>query len=353
MSEYLYFPLVKTRDAELRCMENLPKEVLDKVLPIYELTKSRTTKKAPDGDIHRRMKKVAEIQDGRPFILDLNTSEKYINTQIKQLISEYDGFYEWQYFLEIYSSENIIPMIHLYEDTENNFADVRKFVSDMSKKYTALALRIPHDLEQKDLAVYIDPIKESLHPDAKIIFIIDADFIRSAYRSNKDNLIANFCSTIDFLNRYQGIIEDTVTMFSSFPSSAAQAGKDENEGEFSIDEELLYKDILNTGRSIKYGDYASINTEQLDIRGGTFIPRIDIALDEEFIYKRYKTDKGSYPKCAERMLDDDRYVSLNTWADQEIQLASKNEPTGRSPSFWISVRMCYYITSRLRLRQKV
>ena len=56
-------------------------------------------------------------------------------------------------------------------------------------------------------------------------------------------------------------------------------------------------------------------------------------------------------KCAREVVQDvSNYVSLDTWADDEIKLAKDNTPTGISPAFWISVRMNYYIETRLRLR---
>ncbi|HDZ9215193.1 TPA: beta family protein, partial [Vibrio cholerae] len=123
MSEYKYFPIIKTRDAELKCFQNLDKIILDQILPIYELTKSRKTTKTPDGDINRRMGQIKDIQGGNPFILDLCTDDKYINPQIEQLIDEYQGFQDWQYFLSIYKDLNIIPMVHLYEDANLTFEE--------------------------------------------------------------------------------------------------------------------------------------------------------------------------------------------------------------------------------------
>ncbi|EPK9976499.1 beta family protein, partial [Escherichia coli] len=55
MKKFNYFPIMKTRDAELKAMSKLSSGVFDHILPIYELTKSRKAKIAPDGDIHRRM----------------------------------------------------------------------------------------------------------------------------------------------------------------------------------------------------------------------------------------------------------------------------------------------------------
>ncbi|EIT7185477.1 beta family protein, partial [Serratia marcescens] len=78
MSNYCYFPLLKTRDAELKAVSKLNSDDFDNILPIYELTKSRRTNIAPDGDIHRKMASIREIQGERPFILDVTSNEKYV-----------------------------------------------------------------------------------------------------------------------------------------------------------------------------------------------------------------------------------------------------------------------------------
>ena len=125
-------------------------------------------------------------------------------------------------------------------------------------------------------------------------------------------------------------------------------GKDD-EGEFTIVEEEIYGSV-SEDHAIKYGDYGSINIQQVEIKGGTFVPRIDISQEKQFIYKRFRRNAGSYILCAEKMISDERYVPLGVWADGEINLAAKGEPSGISPSFWIAVRMNYYMSSRTRLR---
>jgi len=147
MSDFLYFPLIKTRDAELRCLKNIGEDRFKYLLPIYELTKSRKTSKAPDGDIYRRMRNIAEIQGGKPFILDLCADEKYINPQIEQLLSPYMGFRDWQYFVfDLHKDLNIIPMIHIYEDEGKVAAEVEAFVKEASQRTELLAVRLPYDL---------------------------------------------------------------------------------------------------------------------------------------------------------------------------------------------------------------
>lgn len=350
MNNYKYYPLIKTRDAEIRSFKNLSKDVFEQILPIYELTKSRVTKKAPDGDIHRRMTQIKEIQNGKPFILDLSTDSKYTNPQIEQLVDPYNGFIDWQYFLNLYKELNIIPMVHIYEDEdeESAFEDVEKFVREISKNNKYLAARIPFDLDPEDYEYYLSPIVNNLKNDCSLIVLLDANYIRQEAKANVANIISVFADSAKAVKKLDKI-EDVVTICTSFPSNPAQEGGEDAEGDFRIYEEQIYRGVKEQV-SVKYGDYASINTEQIEMKGGTFVPRIDISETDKFIYKRYRRDDGSYPRCAKRMKADPRYINLNTWADEEIKLASNNNPTGISPSFWISVRMVYYINTRVNLR---
>ncbi len=362
MSNFKYFPLIKTRDAELRCFEKLSDDSLAALLPIYELTKSRKTQKTPDGDIYRRMKKIKEIQGDKPFILDLSTDPRYTNPQIQQLLSEHKSFYEWQVFIfELHPDLNIVPMIHLYEDDDGVTSDVEGFVRDASARKPNLAVRIPYDLDEID--EYLSPIRNNLNDQCTLFVILDAEHIRETAEFDLESIATTFSETAQAVaDCLEHKLEDVVMLCSSFPSSpVAEASKNpatrataDFEGEFPIYEEPIYQKIRES-YPIKYGDYASINTEQIEIRGGTFVPRIDIALtvEDKFIYKRYRRDDGTYERCAQEILADHRYVNMGGWADNEILLASNDDATGISPAFWISVRMEYYINTRLQLRSNI
>ncbi|HEO8860767.1 TPA: beta family protein, partial [Klebsiella pneumoniae subsp. pneumoniae] len=47
-----------------------------------------------------------------------------------------------------------------------------------------------------------------------------------------------------------------------------------------------------------------------------------------------------------------RYAAMDIWPDKEIAKAKGNEPSGISPSFWISVRMNHFMNTRVKLRSK-
>lgn len=351
MNEIVYFPIIKTRDGELRCFEHINDNDFSKILPIYELTKSRKTQKAPDGDIYRRMKQIADIQKGRPFILDLSTDERYSNPQIEQLLSEHDGFKEWQYFLfDLHSELNIIPMVHIYEDDNGEFNDLENFVKNASTKTNFLAVRLPYDLSDEEVKYYLGPIVRNLSKKCKLFVLFDAEFVR-----NKpiNDVVDTFLEACSGTKCFEQKIEDVVMLCTSFPSNVAQVGGEDIAGSFRIYEEDIYQGVSEEF-PIKYGDYASINTEQIEMKGGTFVPRIDIAsLDgKSFTYKRYRRNNGGYVRAAEHTISDtNSYRPLGVWADEEISAAAANNPSGISPAFWISIRMNYYIKSRILLRE--
>lgn len=348
MSNFLYFPTIKTRDAELRCFYHINESDFAKILPIYELTKSRKTKKAPDGDIYQRMKKISEIQGDKPFILDLSTDSRYINPQIEQLLSEQNGFREWQYFLfDLHAGLNIVPMVHLHEDENNEFDDVKEFVRFASSKVDNIAVRLPYDLDKSEVEYYLNPIAESVGDTCKVYVIFDAGFVRD---KKIDDVVSIFSRAISGVKCFESKIEDVIMLCTTFPSNVAQEGGEDIAGSFEIYEEEIYQKLKDK-HPVKYGDYASINTEQIEIKGGTFVPRIDIALldGKTFDYKRYRRNNGGYVRCARHTLE--YYKPLDVWADEEIKLAANENPSGISPSFWISVRMNYYMKTRIMLRE--
>ncbi|TMX36750.1 beta family protein [Vibrio sp. Hep-1b-8] len=351
LNNILYYPIIKTRDGELRCFNHVDDETFSKILPIYELTKSRVSKKAPDGDIYRRMKQIAEIQGSRPFILDLSTDSRYINPQIEQLLSEQHGFREWQYFLfDLHTDLNIIPMVHIYEDELGEFGDVEEFVRVASTKTDFVAVRLPYDLEQQEIEHYLEPITSNLGDNCKLIVLLDAEFVRNQV---VEDVVDTFLESCEGTKLFEDKIAATVMLCTSFPSNVAQAGGEDIAGTITISEEIIYQGISQEF-PIRYGDYASINTEQIEMKGGTFVPRIDIAsLDgKHFTYKRYRRHSGGYEECAKHTVRDRKsYVPLGVWADEEILEASRENPSGISPAFWISVRMNYYIKTRVLLRE--
>lgn len=109
----------------------------------------------------------------------MSTNENYINPQIEQLLSEHNGFKEWQYFLfDLHCDLNIVPMVHLYEDDDGKFEDVEVFVRSASARTGFLAVRLPYDLSGEEVEYYLTPIASNLNENCKLYVFLDVEFVR-------------------------------------------------------------------------------------------------------------------------------------------------------------------------------
>jgi len=70
MSDIIYVPIIKVSVAEMRGVETLSDEVKDAITPVFELARSRRTKRDPEGNIFQSLEKLKEVYGERQFILD-------------------------------------------------------------------------------------------------------------------------------------------------------------------------------------------------------------------------------------------------------------------------------------------
>lgn len=351
-SSFVYFPVLKTKDAELRAISCVDDLVLDKILPVYELTKSRTSKNNPVGDVSKRLDQIALIQGKRPFILDVSTDPKQMNSQIESVLVPDGGYKNWRDMLTSYAELNIVPTIHIDFDEDPGLVNALKFVSIMSVAFPRLALRLPASLEEDEYSEVIEPILDELG-EAKLYVLLDEGCIRAAVKEDSletvvelfesaKNIVLDIGEDTDWL-------ESVVVIAGSFPQFVSKEGGGDEEGSFDIYEHGLFLALNGQDDLVKFGDYASVNINQTEMRGGTFVPRIDFCDDGVFYYYRYRRDMGSYVKCAKKVVADVRFSNDFTWGDEEIRSASAGSPSGISPSFWISVRVNNYIHRRVEV----
>lgn len=351
-NKYCYWPVLKTKDAELRGISNLTKEISNEILPIYEITKSRISKKNPIGDISKRIEQIAEIQGKRPFILDVSTDPSQQNSQIEDLLKPNNGYYLWAETISAYPDLKIIPTIHINYESDEDLTNTELFVRRISESFKYLALRLPATLDIDTYTEILEAIFNNIGK-SKLILLLDEECIRA--RSNKepiDNIANAYASAYDSIKSISfanELIKEIVCICGSFPQSPAQVGGDGERGSFDILEHKIFSLLKPNFPELKFGDYASVNIKQKEMRGGTFIPRIDFCTEDKFYYHRYTRQNGSYPRCAKEVMNNSFYKSQNTWGDEEIGSAASDSPSGISPSFWISVRINLYMTSRVSI----
>ena len=261
--EIEYYPILKTTDAELRGYGELDGAVKSKVLPIFELTKSRKTKLEPYGNIEKRLEKIIDLTEDRPFILDLTTEETLINYQIEDLLDPVDGFENWSIFIQRYENYNIIPVVHVDVD---NLVNTTVLANTLATFCEFLALRVSD--EDTDFPTFLAAIDESLH--SRIILIIDAGLVKSSTYGNKLDQVTQQLRNIPIPQNLKTI----VTCSSSFPSVVAGHTPtcEDDAGYFPYLENKFTEDARSASRiSTRHGDFGSVHPIRYKVGGGILI----------------------------------------------------------------------------------
>ena len=343
-----YFPILKTTDAELKAYRCLDPSVKDNILPVFELTKSRKTKKNLESKLEKKLDKLVEAVNKNPFIIDLTTETSYSNKEIERMIYDgSNGYKKWVDFLKKIKNErfpSIIPMVNYHPQKIKN---VKMQTISLGKSFNYLAFRA--DVFQDETLEYIKNFLsfcKELQSHNKIIIILDGKFI-PIYRNDKFNKFQEKVKEIS--NIASDKIHAFVYAFSSFPKSVREKGYngEDSYGEFKITE-TEFQSLFSSSKKVYHGDYGSIHPARYDTGGGGWIPRIDVVSSNEktFFYHRYRRNDGSYGLCAKEILKDEKYhkIAQDTWGDKEIQYASQDKPRGKNPSHWIAVRSNLYMT---------
>lgn len=337
--EQKYVPIIKTTDAELRGYGELSDTVKDRILPIFELTKSRKTKLEPYGNIEKRVIKIAELAGARPFILDLATHQSLQNYQIENLLQTDDGFENWYEFIQNHQELSIIPVIHVDVDDLQN---TTLLAANLAAISDLLALRVHFDdVELPDFVGAIPP--EIL---AKTILIIDAVYIDGGSFLIKRDAILDRINAVENIADFNAV----VVASSSFPSTVPNHTPDchDARGWFRLlEKELVRRVQEEVNVELVHGDYASIHPIRYDVSGGNWVPRIDFPRDEAFYYARMRRDDGGYAVAATHLVATDEYSYFSCWGCDEIEQAATGDPNGKSPAYWIAARLNMYITSQV------
>lgn len=349
INDVLYFPILKTTDAELKAFGHLDNAVKDKIIPIFELTRSRKSKKNMGRSINKRLESLESIVCKNPFILDLTTEKLLSNEQIEDILNDFSGgFPLWVKLVKEQKEKglNIIPVIHYDEE---NLDDVKKEIEELFKLSDILAFRVPVN----DAIAYLEKIVLMGVSLEKIIVILDASYQEPRGLRDKSVL---FTETIEQLIRVfaNNMPWCVACAFSSFPDSVTKYGEDDK-GSWPRYEKytyqalkLKYNDV--PGLNLKHADYSSVHPYRYDTTGGQWIPRIDFINNDSMRYYRLRREDGGYALVAQKVLADQNYLAiagLNAWGDNEIAAAGNGTPNGGAPSHWISVRINLYITRML------
>ncbi|MFC4346984.1 hypothetical protein ACFO5Q_03920 [Kordiimonas lipolytica] len=385
-----YFLLFKTAQAEFRAWDNLNDDLKPEILPIIEITRGRKIPRSGK-DIHESQwphtpgiydfegnwAKVRHyFKECNTVVLDLTREEELSCHELDQLTASHNGYEAWVQFVrnEQENFHNLLPTLIINpaegETDEEYKANILSQLASHMETFDGVAYRASILIDPDffyDLLVLKDMINSYLEAGKRFYIELDHEFIRPGTG------IVHAARTSELISRIREIIPkaEIVILSTSFPRSVEDIGEAEHDS-FSQEEVLLFDNIFklqqknNPDEAIHYGDYGSINPIRNDIIFATaWRPRIDFPTSNRRTYyyreKRGKDEDGNkndyglhYASVARKVKHDSAYELLpNSWGVRQIELAARSNPPlshppGKSPSFWISVRMEIHILQQLR-----
>lgn len=345
MMDFVYFPILKSRVSELKAYEKLSYHDKQNILPIVELTRSRMSKYNQGGSIERKMEEIKKIFNNNLFILDLTTDDTLKNPQIdRMLLSFENGYKEWVDFICKVIKEyklNIIPCIHY---NPNHIEDVRLQIEQLKENVGNFPLALRLNAKDVDNPKYIEQI-ENFTKDC--ILVLDGGY-------SKESLDFN----IKAINEYN--FKAIICAYSAFPPTLPNSKQNIVE-KCQLPEQNIYFSLYKHYPFIFYGDYACTHPQRYDMLARGWHPRIDIPLlldnkqdDILYYYKQriselINTEKA-YEECAKSLFELSEIknsIDSSVWGFSVFNNAVNGYIEGKSPSFWISVRINIYISSTL------
>lgn len=334
-----YMPIIRSRAAELRGFRELSIDVHDSLFPLVELTRSRRSSKNPSGDIQKSVEATLEILENRPFVVDLTTLESQQNSDFNQLFDNTDAFQAWTNFTKNRLPSTCVPVVHLTDPFDIN--DFQPQVDRLLQRFELIAIRIP--TSYSELRDVINTLEAELGSLQKVVVVLDAGYVTAKSLRGARGRLSEMLIELDGKTPYWLSVTS-----SSFPSSVISVGGGDEEGESALHEVNLVDELLEVRRDLRYSDYAAIHP--LDYTGtvANWVPRVDVMLEKKFYYYRYRRTAGGYPLAAAEARSDPRWVSLDCWAQDNINAAAGGNAPGMSPSFWISNRINFHITRQVK-----
>ncbi len=335
---FKYMPVLRTRKAELFAYSNLRDKTKDRILPIFELTRSRRTKNDGQGDIGKNVCQIKKLVGSKWFGLDLTGTKEQQNTEIVRMLEDGENAFKlWVDFVSSLGCSNAIPAIHF----DDYYPDlIKKQIEGLRKFSKFLLLRLPTDDQCKDT---LKIIRSKVSTTNDIILLLDGEFIEN---KNIEKRFKDKVAFEDICNTYSSDFHSISYSSSSFPRSVVNPGYGRDDyGCFELSETHFYNELIKCkgAASSCYSDHAAVHPLSYPGGAGGWVPRVDYPRETDLFYYRYRRDVGGYVRAASKVVADEKYVNHGDWGCNEIEQAARGNPNGRSPAHWISVRMSLHM----------
>lgn len=307
-----YVPLLYTKRAEIRALENLDATTRTKIFPILGV---RPWPNAHEfGAIEPYL---ASATHGYRYGVDLDKDKRgHVNVQpcavqFDALFDPHGGFGNFYDFVA--SHPDRVPVLR---DSAGEYVQLNEQFDRIDELHKGVIVRL-----RRGYTASVQPVLESgrLIPD-DTLFVVDVGWSldvlqQEAWASSMVTLITNWDPTVEI-----------VIMSSSFPNSFSHI---EYDGSFSNDDRELFGRLVQQHNiaHLIYGDWASTRLSE-EQGGGTHYDRIDTASLGEWISYRQTEDEVGYQVIADRILSDTRWPGMpDCWGKHRIECTSLDIPS--------------------------
>jgi hypothetical protein len=330
----LYFPTLRTRQAELKGLEMLDPTRKQRIVPV--LTLGRWPKAL---DFSKSAEKARDAMAGWPYFLDLTSDARHLADQQRILRNSSGAFEAWRAFAGNY--HNAIPVVQITSDAR--IRDVTRQAQELERTTGKLAFRIREFSSETPLV--INALSALDDPRNAIIFI-DCQYIRSA-------LSAYVTATVATVNQIRDEFPDSfITVLStSFPSSTVPyADATQQRGSIEIQERQLHNRVGGS-TVVAYGDHGSIHSVIYDDAAiMRWAARVDYPRELDWYFERRPSDQSAagYVSAAGAVKASDPDIGTrNIWGEDMIIQAAGGQPHAKAPGSWISVRVNIHLSRQI------
>lgn len=355
-----YCVIAKTAQAELKAMSNLSRDVLDKILPIVELTRGRknTSKetKVVTYPYFKLIERVKEIFRGCDIVFDVTSIEALSSPEIDELFEFEGGYAKWIKLLDDLRVEgyfkSIIPSVLLNYDDARFEDNVKLEIEQLNTRFESIMYRysIGNDDGIEDLKL----ISNSFPDEKELLVVVDCEYVPNSSIGSTmavcKTIIKNITSVLR-QRRYKVVLVST-----TYPNNVTETN-DKYADTILLREIDLYNGVCQVYPDIIYGDYGTVNPQRNDriIMANGWLPKIDVALPTLVYYNRQRRPKGitayssTYELVARLATSDPRFplYLIDNWGIRQIVDCSMGSVPSSQPSFWISVRMNTHICQQI------
>ena len=338
--DYGYFPALRTRQAELKGLEQLSHDQKGQCLPM--LTLGRWPKAT---DFNKAAEKAATAMARLPHVLDLTNDISHLGDEQRKLRDPSDAFGAWRSFVGQY--ECAIPVVQLVPGSKAR--DQVRQATLLEKAAGKIAFRI------RDFAIdtplVINAISAMDDPGNALVYI-DCQYIRSA-------LAAYVTAAIATINQLRAEFPELfiVVLSTSFPPSVLPfADPSQQRGVIDIQERDLHSRIGGSAVAA-YGDHGSVHSVVYDdMKIMRWSARIDYPRELSWHFERRPGEQGDsgYISAAAAIAATDPDIGKRgIWGEDMIVKAAQGNPHGRAPAPWIAVRVNIHLARQLAFSQKL